>query len=165
MSESTSSRAPNGNGQVPAWMQTVDEETFYNVESNDDASAAPSASSPTEAPTDPTPNNSSPVPAGHPGDSSFDEKLALSMGGPTDIPEPDPDLQPTPVGHVRADLDEQLEKAVSVLATRYASEFSRSLILEYALRRILLSLRQEGENSALVQWLDSVLPRSQGEVL
>lgn len=159
MSESTSSPAPNGNGQVPAWMQTVDEETFYNTEPNDDASADPSTSSPTEPPA-PTPNNSSPVPPGRPGDSSFDEKLALSMAEPTDIPEPDPDLQPTPVGQVRADLDKQLEKAVSVLATRYTSEFSRSLILEYALRRVLLSLRQEGENSALVQWLDSVLPRS-----
>lgn len=159
MNESTRRRASNGKGETPAWMQTVDEDTFYNAQATDETSADTSPSSP-DGPTAPPPNNPS---SGSPeisGTSSFDENLALSMAEPADIPEPNPDLQPTPVGHVRADLDRQLEKAVSVLATRYASEFSRSLVLEYALQRTLVSLRQKGDDSALVRWLDSVLPPS-----
>jgi len=159
MSEPASSRAPNGNRQIPAWMQAVDKDACYDADSSDDADTAPSALSPTEPSSAPAPSNPSPL-AENSGAFSLDEKLALSVAEPTDIPEPDPDLQPTPVGHVRADLDKQLEKALSVLATRYASEFSRSLVLEYALRRVLLSLRQDGADSALVRWLDSVLPQS-----
>lgn len=160
MTESATDRTPNGNGQTPAWMQTVDEDTFYNAESTDEAGSDPSVRSSTEAPTDPSSNNSSSAPPGIPGTSSLDEDLALSMAEPSNIPKPHPDLQPTPVGHVRADLDRQLEKAVSVLATRYATEFSKSLLLEYALQRTLLNLREDGPDSELVQWLDSVLPRS-----
>jgi hypothetical protein len=91
--------------------------------------------------------------------SSLDQKLALSMADPSDLPEPDPALQPTPVGSVRADLAQQLEKAVSVLGTRYTTSLSKSLLLEFALQRTLRELRTQGEESALVQWLDSVLPQ------
>lgn len=160
MSESAPRRASNGHGQIPTWMQTVDENTFYNAKSTDEASSDTSASSSNAAPTDPSPNTSSSVSPEISEASSLDEDLALSMAEPADIPTPDPDLQPTPVGHVRADLDAQLEKAVSVLATRYATGVSRSLLLEYALQRTLLDLRREGDDSAIVQWLDSVLPRS-----
>lgn len=159
MNESTRRRPSNGKGQTPVWMQTVDEDTFYNAQTADEGNADTSTSS-TEAPTDPPPKNSSADSPDISETSSFDKNLALSMAEPTDIPEPSPDLQPTPVGHVRADLDKQLEKAVSVLATRYASGFSRSLVLEYALQRTLVNLREDGDDSALVQWLDSVLPPS-----
>jgi hypothetical protein len=81
------------------------------------------------------------------------------MADPSDLPEPDPALQPTPVGSVRADLAQQLEKAVSVLGTRYTTSLSKSLLLEFALQRTLRELRTQGEESALVQWLDSVLPQ------
>lgn len=166
MSESAPAHASEGNGQIPAWMQTVDEETFYNAGTNDEASTD-SASSSTAPPTDSRPQDPSARPQAPSSNasqlsdgSSLKKDLALSMAAPSDIPEPVPELQPTAVGHVRADLENQLQKAVSVLATRYASGFSRSLVLEYALQRTLLRLRREGEDSAVVQWLDSVLPRS-----
>jgi hypothetical protein len=160
MSTPSSSRASNGNGQVPSWMQTVDEDTFYDADPADDTSTDRSVSSPTEASTQSAPSDPSSDPQRISEDSSLEKDLALSMAEPPDIPEPKPDLQPTPVGRVRADLDQQLEKAVSVLATRYASGLPKSLILEYALQRTLLSLRQDGADSALVRWLDSVLPRA-----
>ena len=159
MSESAPADASEGNGHIPAWMQTVDEETFYNAGSSDEAGTdAPSSSTapPADSHTD-TPSSHASEP---PEASSLEKDLALAMAAPSDIPEPVPELQPTAVGHVRADLANQLENAVSVLATRYASGFSRSLVLEYALQRTLLRLRREGEDSTLVQWLDSVLPRS-----
>ena len=81
------------------------------------------------------------------------------MTDPSDIPTPDPDLQPTPVGHVRTDLDKQFEKAVSVLASRYDADLPRSLVLEFALQRTLVQLREQGDESPLVEWLDSVLPQ------
>lgn len=160
MSPPSSSRASNGNAQIPSWMQTVDEDTFYDADPADETSPDRSASPPPEASTQSATNNSSSDPQGISEASALEKDLALSMAEPSDIPEPEPDLQPTPVGRVRADLDQQLEKAVSVLANRYASELPRSLILEYALQRTLLSLRQDGADSALVRWLDSVLPRA-----
>lgn len=160
MSPPPSSRTSNSNGQIPSWMQTVDEDTFYDADPADETGSDRSASSPTEASTRSTPNDPSSDPQRISEDSSLEKDLALSMAEPPDIPEPKPDLQPTPVGRVRADLDRQLENAVSVLANRYAAELPRSLILEYALQRTLLSLRQDGADSALVQWLDSVLPRA-----
>jgi len=159
MSESAPAPASEGNGHIPAWMQTVDEETFYNAETND-TDNTDSASSSAAPPTDRSPQNTSSDASGGSAVSSLEKELALAMAAPSDIPEPVPELQPTAVGHVRADLANQLENAVSVLATRYASGFSRSLVLEYALQRTLLRLRREGEDSALVQWLDSVLPCS-----
>lgn len=160
MTESTTDRAPNGNGHIPAWMQTVDEDTFYNTESTGEAGSGPSVPSSSEAPTDPSANDASSGSSEGSGTSSLDEDLALSMVEPSNIPKPHPDLQPTPVGHVRTDLDRQLEKAVSVLATRYATAISKSLVLEYALQRTLVNLRQDGQDSELVRWMDSVLPHS-----
>uniref|UniRef100_UPI000C9F8185 hypothetical protein n=1 Tax=Salinibacter altiplanensis TaxID=1803181 RepID=UPI000C9F8185 len=91
--------------------------------------------------------------------SSLDQKLALSMADPSELPEPNPALQPVPAGSVRADLFRQLEKAVSVLGSRYTATVSKSLLLEFALQRTLLELRTQDNESALVQWLDSVLPQ------
>ncbi len=146
---------PNGKGRIPTWMQTVDKETLYDAEPTDasekDAPAEASAPSP--------PGDASIGSPSHDDSPSLSQKLALSMADPSDIPRPDPDLQPTPVGHVRADLDKQLEKAVSVLASRYDTDLPRSLILEFALQRTLVQLREQGDESPLVQWLDSVLPR------
>lgn len=160
MSTPPSSRASNGNAQIPSWMQTVDEDTFYDADPADETSADRSTPTPTEASTRSATSSSSSDPQGTSEDSSLEKDLALSMAEPPDIPEPKPDLQPTPVGRVRADLEQQLGKAVSVLANRYASELPRSLILEYALQRTLLSLRQNGADSELVRWLDSVLPQA-----
>lgn len=159
MPESDPRHASNGKGQIPAWMQSVEEDTFYNAETTEEASVDSSAAS-TDGSSDAPQQNPFSGTSERSAPSSFDENVALSMAEPADIPTPDPDLQPTPVGRVRADLDRQLEKAMSVLTTRYASGVSRSLVLEYALQRTLVNLRREGDGSALVQWLDSVLPRS-----
>ena len=82
------------------------------------------------------------------------------MDAPSALPQPDPELQPKIVGRVRADLNRQLEDAVSVLNARYAEEITKSLVLEFVLWRTLLDLREQEEDSPLVQWLDSVLPQS-----
>lgn len=159
MNESNSSKNGGGDG-VPAWMQTVNEDTFYNAdpaeEDEEETSSVSSSPSPPPAASD----RSSAETNADGNSESLHTKLSISMGSPSEIPEPDPDLQPEVVGHVRADLNRQLEKAVAVLETRYAKGLSKSLLIEFALRRMLLDLQEQDEGSALVQWLDSVLPRS-----
>lgn len=154
------SHAPeNGSGgDVPSWMKTVSEETLYNARSTDEGSTPDSPSS--DTPGVSAPDRSPEGPDAEGDDKSLRRKLSISMAPPSDIPEPDPDLQPEIVGHVRADLNRHLEKAVSVLETRYARGISKSLVIEFALRRTLLDLQDRDEKSALVQWLDSVLSRS-----
>lgn len=155
MSDPSPTNPFNGDTAIPGWMKAVDRDMVYDA-----------------APSDPTEHESRPVRAASRGPespsresvspaeaSSLNQKLALSMAEPSDLPKPDPALQPTPVGSVRADLAQQLEKAVSVLGTRYTTDLSKSLLLEFALQRTLRELRTQGEESALVQWLDSVLPR------
>jgi len=137
----------NGTDRIPAWMRAVDKETLYNAEAPDASEESPSSSPEPPSPSASTNGDSS----------SLGQELALVMTDPSDIPTPDPDLQPTPVGQVRADLDRQLEKAVSVLASRYESDLPRSLVLEFALQRTLVQLREQGDESPLVEWLDSVL--------
>lgn len=144
----------NGTDQIPTWMKTVDKEALYNAEDSDASEETPPVEDFASSPDAPSPNAS---PNGD--SSSLGQELALAMTDPSDIPTPDPDLQPTPVGHVRTDLDKQLEKAVSVLASRYESDLPRSLILEFALQRTLVQLREQGDESPLVKWLDSELPR------
>ena len=154
MSTSSSPSPFNGDGAIPGWMKAVDPDMAYDapVSSADRPSRPPSP--PSGISEDAPRETSADVEA-----SPLDQKLALSMADPSDLPEPDPSLQPTPVGSVRADLSRQLEKAVSVLESRYATTVSRGLLLEFALQRMLLQLRTQGDESALVQWLDSVLPR------
>jgi len=157
MSEPSSTESLNGDAAIPGWMKAVDRDMVYDAPSSapteqgpqpvTTATQTPKASSPDSTPSEPSEA------------SSLNQKLALSMADPSDLPEPDPALQPTPAGPVRADLVQQLEKAVSVLGTRYTTDLSRSLLLEFALQRTLRELRTQGEDSALVQWLDSVLPR------
>lgn len=155
MNEPTPASSVNGDGHIPSWMKTVDEDTLYNAEPTEAAEEETTSSAP--PPSSPPNDQSSEAPS--PDESALRKDLALSMAAPSDIPAPDPDLQPTPVGRVRADLDKQLEKAVSVLSTRYAADLSRTLILEFALRQTLFNLREHGEKSVVVQWLDSILPR------
>ena len=149
MSTSTTNRNFNGNGPAPAWVKTVNEKMLYNAEESD----ASEKEALTEATSSP-PSDEASVDADA---SSLGRELALATTDPSGIPTPDPDLQPTPAGHVRIDLDKQLEKAVSVLSSHYNTDLPRSLILEYALQRTLVQLREQGNESPLVQWLDSEL--------
>ena len=153
MSEPSSTDSLNGDTAIPGWMKAVDRDMVYDAAPPDptehESQPVPDAS---RGPEEPSRNSVSPTEA-----SSLNQKLALSMADPSDLPTPDPALQPTPVGHVRADLDKQLEKAVSVLASRYDTDLPRSLVLEFTLQRTLVQLREQGDESPLVQWLDSVL--------
>ena len=160
MSDPTAVNTSNGGGPIPAWMKTVDEETLYDAESTDEAEGRPPEKVSAESPAVSSADDANPDDTSTAGDAtSLDQELALSMANPSDMPTPDPDLQPMPVGHVRADLDRQLTKAMSVLSSRYEADLSRSLLLEFSLRRTLLKLREQGEESALVQWLDAELVR------
>ncbi|WP_263785420.1 hypothetical protein [Salinibacter grassmerensis] len=152
---STSTNSFNGDGTVPGWMKAVDQDMAYDAPRPDATEQATQPPPPSTEIQKDRPREAEP----HAEASSLDQKLALSMAAPSELPEPDPSLQPVSVGSVRADLSRQLEKAVSVLGSRYATTVSRSLLLEFALQRILLELRTEGAESALVQWLDSVLPQ------
>lgn len=158
------SSTQNGGGEdVPSWMKTVNEETFYNAHPSDDTDDEPSrgsAPSPSPDVAPPSPDSSQDPTVPEDNEKPLRKKLSLSMGAPSELPQPDPDLQPEIVGHVRADLNRQLESAVSVLNTRYAENITKSLVLEFALRQTLLNLQEQDENSSLVQWLDSVLPQS-----
>ena len=153
MNKSSSYNSFNGDGTVPGWMKAVDRTMAYDAPHPDATEQATQSPLPSPG----TQTESSREPAPHAASSSLDRKLALSMADPSELPEPNPSLQPVSVGSVRADLSRQLEKAVSVLDARYATTVSRSLLLEFALQRTLLALRTEGDESALVQWLDSVL--------
>ncbi len=155
MSTSTPTNNSNGNGPAPTWMKAVDEKMLYDTRKSDTSEEETTAEVHASAPPDNLPIGSS-----SPDESSaLSQELALSMAEPSDIPAPNPDLQPTPVGHVRADLDKQLEKAVAVLASRYDADLPRSIVLEFALQRMLVEVREQGDESPLVKWLDSVLPR------
>ncbi len=155
MSKSSSSNSLNGDGTIPGWMKAVDQNMVYDAPHPDATEQATHSPSPAPEIQSDRPREAE----SHAEASSLEQKLALSMAPPSELPEPDPSLQPVPVGSVRADLSRQLENAVSVLGSRYATSVSRSLLLEFSLQQTLLELRTEGNQSTLVQWLDSVLPR------
>jgi len=150
---STSSPTENGTESLPAWMQAIDEDTLYNADPNPDASHEADAPPPEYC----QPQATSGMPDAS-SDSSLSQKLSLSMGASSDLPDLDPNLQPIPAGYVRADLERRLRKAVAVLQTRYTGEVSKHLVLEFALRHMLQDLHEQEEESALVRWLDSALP-------
>ncbi|WP_103028924.1 hypothetical protein [Salinibacter altiplanensis] len=155
MSKSSSPNSFNGDGTVPGWMKAVDRDMVYSASPTDATEQATTPSPPSPGREEALPRGSAAATEA----SSLDQKLALSMADPSELPEPNPALQPVPAGSVRADLFRQLEKAVSVLGSRYTATVSKSLLLEFALQRTLLELRTQDNESALVQWLDSVLPQ------
>lgn len=158
---------------IPAWMKTMedtlDEETFYNARSSntsDDphpqenaSSSKPQANSNSTSnpPDSSAPTESSEEVNAEDSTMSLNQKLSMATGHPSDLSDPDPGLQPEVVGYVRADLNKQLEEAVSVLKTRYSDQFSKSLFLDVALRQILIDLHTHGDESMLVLWIDSIL--------
>ncbi|MFO8099213.1 MAG: hypothetical protein R6T83_06260 [Salinibacter sp.] len=155
----------NGNRQdLPAWMQIVDEDAFYNAPaaSSPEADAASPAGPPPTAPASAQATEASSgeaQTASPPQDASLLQKLRVALGDSAQLPALHPDHQPVAVGTVRADLNRQLEKAVAVLNTRYAQAVSKPLVLEFAVRRTLRDLQQHDTGSALVQWLDAELPQ------
>ncbi|MFP4228731.1 MAG: hypothetical protein ACLFTE_07890 [Salinivenus sp.] len=163
---------PTSNGSpqdLPAWMQIVDEDVFYNAPSSSSpeeeaaSPAGPPASSPGTQAAGTQANTSAPsdadATASRTGDASLLQKLRVALGDAAQIPDLKPDQQPVPAGSIRADLNRQLEQAVAVLNTRYAHTVSKPLVLEFALRQTLLDLQKHDTGSALVQWLDAELPQ------
>ena len=170
--------------KIPAWMQAVDREAFYNADpsaspeedaaspagppaasSNGSTDSGPSSSSGTEsAPPSSSPSPSSAPetkgpPATSPPASSLSQKLHLALGDTEQLPDLDPALQPVSAGSIRADLKRHLKQAVTVVSTRYTSVVSTSLVLEFALHRTLVDLQNNDADSALVEWLDTQLSR------
>lgn len=156
---SDSSRQNGCKDGVPTWMEAVDRKNLYTATPKTASEEAversgPSSSDFTSATKQPEKRNE-----GRP-TSTLRKKLSVSMGDARELPEPDPDVQPTELGHVRAELNEWLEKAVAILNTRYEREISKTLVLEYVIRQELVDLQVHDEESPLVQWLDSIVPRS-----
>ena len=152
-------RAPPGVRRAPPLDADRGLGPLYNASSSD-TSEHPSQD---ETPSPPGgssfaggPSNGTPRPDEAP---SLSRALALAVDVPAPLPPPDPALQPTPVGHVRADLERQLEQTVLVLTARYASDVPRSLVLEFALRQVFVQLHKHGAESPLVEWLDDTLSR------
>jgi hypothetical protein len=157
----------NGTGTVPPWMQAVDEETYYDATASEDTrpdrdASDSTASAPSTTPSSPNASspNESPLSPSEEVAPSLEQKLSLSMDAPSDLPTPSPDLQPTSAGPIRTDLNRQIETAVAVLGSRYTSDLPKSLVLEVILRQALLALHKHGEESPLVQQLDSMLART-----
>jgi hypothetical protein len=62
-------------------------------------------------------------------------------------------------GYVSKEVDRVLRQVVSVLQTRYRGQFSKSLILDFAVRVVLMDVKKRGDESELVRWLDRTIER------
>jgi hypothetical protein len=95
------------------------------------------------------------------GRSALEQQLEVLMSGP-DRPyaETKPELPERTHGYVSDEVDQSLEQAASVLRNRYGKGFSKSLVVDYALRVALWDLRENADGSRLVQWLDQTLDPS-----
>lgn len=91
--------------------------------------------------------------------SKLRQHLELVVEDPAPMLTKKPDLTSKPNGYVSEEVDEMLRGVVNVLETRYGKEFSKSLVIDYALRAVLLDAHKEAEESQLVRWLDAVLDR------
>jgi len=91
--------------------------------------------------------------------SKLRQHLELVVDDPVPMLMEKPDLASKPNGYVSEEVDEMLRGVVNVLETRYGKDFSKSLVMDYALRAVLLDARKEAEESQLVRWLDTVLDR------
>jgi len=91
--------------------------------------------------------------------SKLRQHLELVVDDPVPMLMEKPDLTSKPNGYVSEEVDEMLRGVVNVLETRYGKDFSKSLVMDYALRAVLLDARKEAEESQLVRWLDTVLDR------
>jgi hypothetical protein len=94
--------------------------------------------------------------------SELERQLEVLMSGPArPYADAKPDLPERTHGYVSSEVDRSLEQAASVLKNRYGKGFSKSLVVDYALRVALWDLRENAEESRLVEWLDRTLDRSE----
>lgn len=148
-----------GDPDIPSWMRAVDESTLYNASSgssrdDEDYStcemrfAERSGRSADREPREPRDDDAS----------SVQRKLSALMEPPDASPRPD--RQPKMLGYVSPEVENQLRRALAVLRTRYTDGPSRSLVLAFAVHTMLDDLWDEGEESTLITWLDTVLQKA-----
>lgn len=94
----------------------------------------------------------------HGKDSSLVQQIdSLSIRIGLDTTSLEPELLPTPVDRMRADVIGYLEKAMEALRLRYEEEITERRFLEVALRQMFADLRTHEHEATVVQWLDVLL--------
>jgi hypothetical protein len=97
--------------------------------------------------------------AGEDGTSHLQQHIDLvvdELSGPSSNK---PALDAKANGYVSGEVDRVLRQVVSVLQTRYRGQFSKSLILDFAVRVVLMDVKKRGSDSELVRWLDRAIER------
>lgn len=89
--------------------------------------------------------------------SKLKQHLELVIDRPAPMRSEKPNLSVKPNGYVSQEVDDMLRGVVNALKNRYGKNFSKSLVMDFALRAVLLDAHREAEASQLVQWLDAVL--------
>jgi hypothetical protein len=76
--------------------------------------------------------------------------------GTVDLPAAPKRLSEKTNAHISSDTDQRLRQAASVLEQRYGKGFSKSLLVDYALRVMLRDLREQADDSQIAQVLDQL---------
>lgn len=84
------------------------------------------------------------------------QQLAVLMEGPrTPHPSTAPDLKARANGYLSEDVERALQQATAVLKNSHG-KVSKSMIIDYAIRVLLWDLKENAEDSQLVQWLEEL---------
>jgi hypothetical protein len=87
--------------------------------------------------------------------SRLQQQLAVLMDE-VDLPAAPRQLSEKTNAHISTDTDQRLRQAASVLEQRYGKGFSKSLLVDYALRAMLRDLREEADDSQIARILDQL---------
>lgn len=88
--------------------------------------------------------------------SVLSQQLEVLMDGPDSaFADELPDLDARANGYLSKEVEEALQQATSVLKNKY-SGVSKSLLMNYAIRLAMWDLRENADESSLVQWLDRI---------
>lgn len=147
----------NDRPEVDSLLPDVDEE-MRSSESRDESAPSTNDDMTADQPTDMSASGHSAEDTGeHDDKSALAQQLDVLMDGP-DAPyaHSAPDLPARSNGYLSKEVERALQQAVSVLKNRY-SKVSKSLLMDYAIRAVLWDLRENAEDSQMVEWLDTVL--------
>lgn len=89
--------------------------------------------------------------------SRLKQHLDLVVGEAPGQPSDKPALTTKPNAYISEEVEKTLRGVVNVLETRYGTDFSKSLFVDYALRMVLLDVMHRAEKSEIVSWLDDTL--------
>jgi len=84
-------------------------------------------------------------------------QLSVLIEEPIELPERKPELPRKANAYLSEFADDKLDLAAAILKHRYTSGFSKSLVIDYAIRIALRDLMENGKSSALVRWLDRIV--------